>query len=189
MRRQQLAAAGRLRFPENGRYKARLRLLDGTLYKGEGEVTFIDSQVQPSTGVIKARAVFANADGHIMPGQYVRLYMEGDVLKNAVLIPQKCVVLTQKGSLVMGLDKDNKVYAIPVTLSVAVGDRYLVDSGLKGGERIIRPGPEPRCACRSLPPNSSRLRLPPLKSRYIWPLPLSRISFCAGRSFRPSFPS
>lgn len=140
MRRQQLAAAGRLRFPENGRYKARLRLLDGTLYKGEGEVTFIDSQVQPSTGVIKARAVFANADGHIMPGQYVRLYMEGDVLKNAVLIPQKCVVLTQKGSLVMGLDKDNKVYAIPVTLSVAVGDRYLVDSGLKGGERIISEG-------------------------------------------------
>ena len=63
-----------------------------------------------------------------------------DVLKNAVLIPQKCVVLTQKGSLVMGVDKDNKVYAIPVTLSVAVGDRYLVDSGLKGGERIISEG-------------------------------------------------
>ena len=54
MRRQQLAAAGRLRFPDNGHYKAQLRLLDGSMYKGEGEVTFIDSQVQPSTGVIKA---------------------------------------------------------------------------------------------------------------------------------------
>ncbi|WP_297826525.1 efflux RND transporter periplasmic adaptor subunit [uncultured Desulfovibrio sp.] len=140
MRRQQMAAAGRLQFPENGRYKARLRLLDGSMYQGRGEVTFIDSQVQPSTGVIKARAVFDNADGHIMPGQYVRVYMEGDVLRNAVLIPQKCVLLTQKGSLVMGLDKDNKVYAIPVTLSVAVGDRYLVDSGLRGGERIISEG-------------------------------------------------
>lgn len=140
MRRQQLAAAGRLRFPDNGHYKAQLRLLDGSMYKGEGEVTFIDSQVQPSTGVIKARAVFANADGHIMPGQYVRLFMEGDVLTNAVLIPQKCVLLTQKGALVMALDKDNKVLPVPVTLSVAVGDRYLVDSGLKGGERIISEG-------------------------------------------------
>ena len=99
-----LLAAGRLRFPDNGHYKAQLRLLDGSMYKGEGEVTFIDSQVQPSTGVIKARAVFANADGHIMPGQYVRLFMEGDVLTNAVLIPQKCVLLTQKGALVMALD-------------------------------------------------------------------------------------
>lgn len=140
MTRQQLAAAGRLVFPENNRYKAKLRLLDGTMYKGEGEVTFIDSQVQPDTGVIKARAVFANTDGHIMPGQYVRLYMEGDILKNAVLIPQKCVILTQKGAVVMALDKEDKVYALPVGLSVAVGDKYLVVSGLKGGERIISEG-------------------------------------------------
>lgn len=140
MTRQQLAAAGRLEFPENNRYKARLRLLDGSMYKGEGEVTFIDSQVQPTTGVIQARAVFDNADGHIMPGQYVRLYMEGDILKNAVLIPQKCVILTQKGAMVMALDKEDKVYALPVGLSVAVGDKYLVVSGLKGGERIVSEG-------------------------------------------------
>ena len=67
-------------------------------------------------------------------------WQQGDVLTNAVLIPQKCVLLTQKGALVMALDKDNKVFPVPVTLSVAVGDRYLVDSGLKGGERIISEG-------------------------------------------------
>lgn len=140
MTRQQLAAAGRLQFPKNNRYKANLRLLDGSMYQGEGVVTFIDSQVQPSTGVIKARAVFANADGQIMPGQYVRLSMEGDVLKNAVLIPQKCVALTQKGAMVMALDQEDKVDTVPVELSVAVGDKYLVISGLKGGERIISEG-------------------------------------------------
>ena len=90
MTRQNLAAEGRLALPAEGRYKARLRLLDGSMYKGEGEVTFMDSQVQPSTGVIKARAVFANADRSIMPGQYVRLYMDGAILKNGVLVPQKC---------------------------------------------------------------------------------------------------
>ena len=140
MQRQQLAAAGVLQFPQGNRYKAKLRLLDGTMYATEGEVTFIDSQVQPTTGVIKARAVFPNADGQVMPGQYVRLFVEGDVLKNAILIPQKCVVMTQKGAVVMGLDKDDKVYPIPITVTVAVGDKYLVGSGLKGGERIISEG-------------------------------------------------
>ena len=110
------------------------------MYGTEGDVTFIDSQVQPTTGVIKARAVFPNADGQIMPGQYVRLFVEGDILKNAILIPQKCVVVTQKGTVVMGLDKDDKVYPIPITVTVAVGDQYLVGSGLKGGERIISEG-------------------------------------------------
>ena len=69
------------------------------MYATEGEVTFIDSQVQPTTGVIKARAVFPNAEGRIMPGQYVRLFVEGDILKNAILIPQKCVVMTRSSSL------------------------------------------------------------------------------------------
>ena len=140
MLRQQLAATGILEFPKGNRYKAKVRLLDGTMYGTDGEVTFIDSQVQPTTGVIKARAVFPNADGQIMPGQYVRLYVEGDILKNAILIPQKCVIVTQKGTVVMGLDKEDKVYPIPITVTVAVGDQYLVGSGLKGGERIISEG-------------------------------------------------
>lgn len=140
MLRQQMAAEGSLQFPDNNRYRARLRLLDGSMYKGEGEVTFIDSQVQPTTGVIKARAIFSNNDGAIMPGQYVRLFMEGDVLKNAILIPQKCVMLTQKGAMVMAVDSEHKVMPMPVTLGVTIGERYLVTSGLKGGERIISEG-------------------------------------------------
>ena len=138
--RQRLAAEGRLAFPANLRYKARLRLLDGSMHPDEGAVTFIDSQIQPTTGVFKARAVFANTDNRIIPGQYVRLFMEGDVLTRAILIPQTCVLITGKGTLVMGVDKDDKVYPIPVTIDVTVGDKYLVTSGLKGGERIISEG-------------------------------------------------
>ena len=140
MRRQQLAAQGRLRFPEGNVYKARLRLLDGSMYQGEGQVDFIDSRVQPETGVVQARASFANSDGQIMPGQYVRIFMDGDVLVNAVLIPQKAVLITQKGSFVMTLDKDNVVGTQKVEVSETIGDMYLVDSGLKGGERIICEG-------------------------------------------------
>ena len=119
---------------------ARLRLLDGSMYQGEGQVDFIDSRVQPETGVVQARASFANSDGQIMPGQYVRIFMDGDVLVNAVLIPQKAVLITQKGSFVMTLDKDNVVGTQKVEVSETIGDMYLVDSGLKGGERIICEG-------------------------------------------------
>ena len=155
MLRQQLAAAGKLEFPPNEHYTAKLRLLDGRMYKGEGQVTFIDSQVQPTTGVIQARAVFTNADQSIMPGQYVRIYMSGDVLKNAILVPQKCVSITQKGASVMALDKDDVVSIRPVTIGVTVGDQYLIDSGLEPGDRIISEGQvkaRPGAKVRVVPP-------------------------------------
>lgn len=140
MQRQDLEREGRLQYPPEGRYAARLRLLDGRMYEKQGEITFIDSKVQPDTGVIQARAVFENPEGVIMPGQYVRIYMEGDILKDAILIPQKCVIHTQKGSSVMLVDKDDVVSVQPVEIGVTVGDRYLVDKGLTGGERIISEG-------------------------------------------------
>ncbi len=112
-----------------------------------------DSKVQPTTGVIQARAVFRNSDRSIMPGQYVRIFMEGDILKDAILIPQKkCVShTTQKGSSVMALNAEDVVSEVPIEIIATVGDRYLVGNGLKAGDRIIseglvRPGPAPRCA-------------------------------------------
>ena len=126
--------------PEDRQYTARLRLLDGTLCPETGKVTFIDSKVQPGTGVIQARAVFENKDGVIMPGQYVRLIMGGDVLHDAILIPQKCVIQTQKGSSVMLVDKDNVVSVGAINIAATVGDQYLIDSGLESGQRIISEG-------------------------------------------------
>lgn len=156
MRRQQLTADGRLLPPDV--YKAHIRLLDGAMYDKEGQVTFVDTQVDKATGVIKARAEFTNADDFVLPGQYVRVYMEGAVLKNAVLIPQKCVLMTQMGTLVMVVGEGNKVEMRPVTLNVSIGNNYLVDSGLKGGERIVleglvkaRPGQSVRIADTAQP--------------------------------------
>lgn len=140
MLRQQLEREGRLAFPPNGLYIAKLRLLDGRMYDGDGTIQFIDSKVQPTTGVIQARAVFSNKNGSIMPGQYVRIYMEGDVLKDAILIPQKCVAHTVKGDTVYMVDKDDVVSIVPIEIGVTVGDTYLITKGLNGGERIISEG-------------------------------------------------
>lgn len=140
MQRQQLAAQGVLVKPVDGHYIAKLRLLDGRMYDGEGDIAFVDSKVQPTTGVIQARAVFKNSNGSIMPGQYVRIYMQGDILKDAIMIPQKCVTHTQAGSSVMTVDKDDVVGVVPVEIGVTVGDMYMVTKGLQGGERIISEG-------------------------------------------------
>lgn len=140
MLRQKLAAEGRLKFPENEHYVATLTLLDGSTSPEIGEVTFIDSKVQPGTGVIQARAVFANKEGGIMPGQYVRIHMQGDVLTNAILVPQKCVIQTQKGTSVMFVDKDDIVSVGEVEVGATIGDRYLIDKGLEPGQRIISEG-------------------------------------------------
>jgi len=140
MQRQQLERQGRLRFPEGQVYKARLRLLDGRMYGGEGKVDFIDSQVQPSTGVIRCRATFDNSKGEIMPGQYVRVYMEGDVLPQALLVPQTAVSITDDGFFVMLVDGANVAKRTKVELGPAIGNDYLVYSGLKSGDRVVTDG-------------------------------------------------
>lgn len=140
MLRENLAAQGKLEMPARNIYRAHLKLLDGTECPETGHVTFIDSKVQPTTGVIQARATFANENGVIMPGQYVRLTMSGDILKNAILIPQKCVIQTQQGSSVMTVDENDIVGVTPVTIIATVDGRYLIGNGLKAGQRVISEG-------------------------------------------------
>ncbi len=138
--RLQLEREARLMTPAMGLYDARIRLLDGRMYDKAGYIDFIDSQVQPTTGVISARAVFANADNTIMPGQYVRVYMDGDVLIKAVLIPQTSVTITEDGTYVMVVGEKDIVKRTKVTLGPFIDKDYLVLDGLKGGERIIVDG-------------------------------------------------
>lgn len=140
MRRQHLMAQGRLLPPPNNMYTARIRLLNGAMYDKEGKVTFIDTQVDQSTGVVKARAEFPNENDFVLPGQYVRVFVEGAMLKDAILIPQKCVLMTQMGTLVMVLGEGDVIQVRPVKLNVAIGEMYLVDEGLQHGERIVLEG-------------------------------------------------
>ena len=140
MQRQQLEREGRLRFPEGQIYKARLRLLDGRMYGGEGKVDFIDSQVQATTGVIRCRATFDNSKGEIMPGQYVRIFMDGDTLVQALLVPQTAVAIAKEGNFVMVVGEGNVAKRTKVEIGPAIGKDYLVYSGLKSGDRIVADG-------------------------------------------------
>ncbi len=149
LRNQQLVTDGRLTLPENNAYTATIRLVSGAMYPVEGKVTFVDSQVDQSTGVVKARATFANDKDAVYPGQYVRIFLEGAMLRNAILVPQRAVLNTQMGSVVMVVGENNIVQMRPVQVTMNVEQMYLLEAsmqageqtiGLKAGERIIVDG-------------------------------------------------
>ncbi len=121
--------------------KARLSFADGTTYNREGEVTFIDTRVDPATSVIKSRAVFSNPDRIVLPGQYFRITIWGVTLKNALLIPQSATIQTQQGTLVMVLDEHNVPQSRIITLDTqGLGNNFIVTGGLKPGDRLVVEG-------------------------------------------------
>ncbi|RBN35210.1 efflux RND transporter periplasmic adaptor subunit [Lawsonia intracellularis] len=119
---------------------ATMTLADGSIYKETGKVTFIDKQVNPSTSVVAARAEFINPDAHVLPGQFVRVNVQGVILVNAILIPQKALIQTQKGTVVAVVNKENKVEMRPVRIGQNYGENFFVYSGLSNGDRVIVEG-------------------------------------------------
>lgn len=119
---------------------AELALADGSVYETLGKINFVDKAVNATTSVVAARAEFANPDLFVLPGQFVRVSIKGMELVNAILIPQQAVIQTQKGSMVVVVDKDNKVEMRAVDLGDNYGDGFLLNKGLQPGERIITEG-------------------------------------------------
>ncbi|MFC7092317.1 efflux RND transporter periplasmic adaptor subunit [Jeongeupia naejangsanensis] len=132
--------SGRLILPEHSRYKVSLRLADGTIFKHDGVIDFSDSKVDPSTGTIKVRAVIPNPEGDLLPGQFVRVVLDGAKLNNAVLIPQRSVIQFQADKAVLVLNDKNVVEPRVVQLGQERGNDFIVISGLKDGDRVIVDG-------------------------------------------------
>lgn len=118
-----------------------VRLEDGSTYDHEGKLAFSEVTVDPTTGSFALRVVVPNPDGVLLPGMYVRAIIGNGERKDAVLVPQQGITRDPKGNtsaLVVG--KDGKAEPRPVTVSRAIGDRWLVESGVKAGDRVIVEG-------------------------------------------------
>lgn len=83
---------------------------------------------------------FVNPDLFVLPGQFVRVTLSGMELVNAILIPQQAVIQTQKGSMVVVVGEGDKSEMRPVDLSDNYGDSFLLNKGVKAGERIVVEG-------------------------------------------------
>ena len=116
-------------------------LEDGTPYSHEGKLAFSEVTVDPSTGSFALRVVVDNPDNILLPGMYVRAVIGNGVRQNAVLVPQQGIARDPKGNTTaMVVDKDNKAQLRPVKVSQTIGDQWLVESGLKAGDKVIVEG-------------------------------------------------
>jgi RND family efflux transporter MFP subunit len=104
----------------------------------QGRLKFVDSAVDPTSGTVKAKAVFGNAAGQLWPGAFVSVAMTASVIKGAVVIPQAAIIQSPRGTLVYSVI-DGKAAQRPVQVLYAQGEDAAV-SGLKPGERIVLDG-------------------------------------------------
>ncbi len=121
--------------------KVQLLLENGTPYPVEGTLQFRDVSVDPSTGSVILRMVFANPDGILLPGMFVRAVVKEGTSPRSLLIPQQSVSRDPKGNpFVLIVGAENKVQLRMVELDRAIGDQWFVAAGLSPGDRVIVEG-------------------------------------------------
>ena len=106
----------------------------------EGHLQLIDNQFDDASGTLRARAVFNNPDGKLIPGQFVRVHMGAVSTKPAVLISELAVGTDQNKRFVYVVGTDHKVAYREVTLGGTANGLRIVTTGLKDGERVIVSG-------------------------------------------------
>lgn len=141
LRFQRHLKVGRLDYDDANQNKVKLTLDDGTPYSEEGALQFKDITVDPTTGSVILRAVFPNPEGILLPGMFVRAVITEGVNEQALLVPQQGVARNSKGDpLALIVDAEEKVQQRMLTLDRAIGDKWLVLSGLEPGDRVIVEG-------------------------------------------------
>jgi len=118
----------------------RLLLENGAQFPAPARLMFLDTSVDPASGTVRARAVVENRAGTLVPGQFLRVRVEGVNVDHAVTVPRRSVMSGAQGNFVWVVGAGDAVELRPVGLGGNVGDRELITSGLKGGERVVVDG-------------------------------------------------
>lgn len=141
LRLKRLLEGGRLNQSGAGQNKVKLFLEDGSEYPLAGTLQFRDVTVDPTTGSVILRVVFPNPNSVLLPGMFVRAVVREGIKEGAILIPQQAVSRDPKGNPVtLVVDPGGKVSQRALTLDRAIGDRWLVASGLAAGDQVIVEG-------------------------------------------------
>lgn len=124
-----------------GEARLKLKLEDGSDYPTTGRLLFSDISVDETTGMITLRAEFPNRDRLLLPGMFARGVLEQAVDSAAITVPQRALTRGVGGSAtVLLINPENKVELRSVKVGSAVDDRWIINDGLKGGERIVIEG-------------------------------------------------
>ena len=122
------------------RLKVELILTDGSVYPAKGSFGFADRQIDVKTGTIKVACIFPNPGNFLRPGQYGKIRVATSVQKDALLIPQRAVAEVQGKYMVAVVGADNKVDIRPVKTAERVDSLWVIQEGLKPGERVVVEG-------------------------------------------------
>lgn len=127
----------------DGRFKPQairgveLVLPDGSSYPVRGKLNFAASQIDPKLGTLQLRGEFANPEGRLLPGQFVRARLITGERSGVFKVPQAAVIQTEKGAIVMTVGADNKVEPRPVKTGRWSGTDWVILDGLKAGDKVI----------------------------------------------------
>jgi membrane fusion protein (multidrug efflux system) len=136
-------ARGRVESGQTGRVPGgplELVLADGTVHPEPGKLVFVDRNVDPTTGTIMLEAGFSNPNGIVRPGQYGRVRAAIETKPGAILVPQRAVTELQGIYNVAVVGSDNAVEIRMVTPGQRIGSLWLIDSGLKPGDKVVVEG-------------------------------------------------
>jgi membrane fusion protein (multidrug efflux system) len=114
--------------------------VDGTTYAHDGVLDFADIGLRAETGSRQARVVFPNPDRVLLPGQFVTVRFHGVSKPNAILVPQRAVQQGPKGAVVYVVGQGDQVEVRDVKATDWQGDQWLIEDGLRAGERVIVEG-------------------------------------------------
>ena len=117
-----------------------IMLDDGTELAQKGKLLFSDVSVDPTSGQVTLRAEVPNADGALLPGQYVRARIAQSSLPSAILVPQQAVTRGSQGDTVIIVAPDGKTGPRPIKISTQQGSNWVVIDGIKDGELVVVDG-------------------------------------------------
>jgi membrane fusion protein (multidrug efflux system) len=114
--------------------------LDGVTFNQKGQFNFQDPNVDIQTGTIQFRAEFDNPQNVLKPGQYVKARVRGWQRPNTITVPQRAVSQSPTGTFVYVITVGNQAEFRPIKTGAWVGQDWIVEEGLKGGEQVIVEG-------------------------------------------------
>ena len=117
-----------------------LTLADGSRHPQTGRIAFTDRQADVQTGTIKVAVLFPNPGNVLRPGQFARVRAQRSVKTGALLVPQRAVMEQQGSYQVAVVGADQKVDIRPVKVGQQVGSLWVIDDGVRAGERVIVEG-------------------------------------------------
>ncbi|HEU4686003.1 MAG TPA: efflux RND transporter periplasmic adaptor subunit [Nitrospira sp.] len=140
LKRRRDLIAKRIQHPGIYELKGIIKFADRSVYQHEGVLDFADVGLKTETGSRLARVVFPNPDRVLMPGQFVTVRFKGTLKTDAILVPQRAVQQGPKGPMLFVVGEGDKAEIRQVTATSWQGSQWVIEEGLKPGERVIIDG-------------------------------------------------